>query len=439
MFTKWGFQATDTLPGAYDSQTRGFAVGGRLAIRSKSDVIQPVSLKAPSFKSGCGGLDIFGGSFSWINAEQFVSNLRAIGQNALGYAFSLGLEWVCPTCSAQLNKLQHYMNQINKMSADSCQAAKVAVNTAAGAMGAWQLQDCQDQNGEAGDKVQGWLSCAAGSEDQIRANIRENSWMTMLPEQSGWNPTARPNASQAGQDVTSQAMKNQGLSDEDRLLILSYIGTIAMVPDNNNDLQCQYVAPTLEFKDLIGGGPVKLRSCTSGTLGDSCTAYGETETTIEGYSTKVENLLRQVYTKVLTKTGSERKLTDDEKTFINRVNMPPVYTLIDTLAGLGGSGYSSTAESVMAIYSDLMAVEYAWSTVDMYMQVVEKGMINVSTICVSQDKEFKSNLRDIRTKRKDDMERIFKNLSAQAEATGFIAQIKSQLAQKARSNMVGLF
>jgi len=65
-----------TLPGAYESQTRGFAVGGRLAIRSKSDVIQPVSLKAPNFKAGCGGLDIFGGSFSWINAEQFVSNLR---------------------------------------------------------------------------------------------------------------------------------------------------------------------------------------------------------------------------------------------------------------------------------------------------------------------------------------------------------------------------
>jgi len=126
---------------------------------------------------------------------------------------------------------------------------------------------------KAGDKVQGWLSCAAGAKTRSARNIRENSWTNLLPEESGWNPTAKAKAGQAGQDVTSQAMKNQGLVDEDRQLILSYIGTIAMLPDNNNDLQCQYIPPTLEFKDLISGGPVKLRSCTSGTLGDSCTAF----------------------------------------------------------------------------------------------------------------------------------------------------------------------
>ena len=105
--------ATATAPNVYEGQTRGFAVGGRLNIRASSEMVQPFNLKAPSFKAGCNGLDIFAGSFSWINSEQLTKTMRAIGQNAVGYAFSLGLQAVCPMCDGVLKQLQHYMNQLN--------------------------------------------------------------------------------------------------------------------------------------------------------------------------------------------------------------------------------------------------------------------------------------------------------------------------------------
>ncbi|MEN6621670.1 MAG: conjugal transfer protein TraH [Smithella sp.] len=437
MFQKWGFQASDTSPGAYEAQSRGFAVGGRMSIRAKNDMFQPITLKAPSFKAGCGGIDIFGGAFSWINAEQFTKNMRAIGQNALGYAFSLGLEWVCPTCSSVLKELQHFMNQINKMSVDSCTAAKALVNTSVSKVAGWQLQECQNQNQTNGDGVQGWLSCAAGSEEEIRKKLRDESWVNTL------DASTRPKAIQGGQDSVNQALTGQSISDEDRQLILSYIGTVAMVGGKNDSepSQCRYIPPTLSFKDLIDGGKVKLRICTDGEFGDgkTCNDYGAEEKTIEGYATKTQKYLKQIYTKVTTQTGTGRKLTTDEQTFINRINMPPVYTLIDTVATLGTDGLSSSAENMLALYSDLMAAEYAWATVEMYMQAVEGGSLNVTTICASSDREFKDTMKRVRQERNEGMQKIFSSLAARANAESFIVKLKSQLAKTAQRNMINLF
>ena len=144
--TDGDFRRQRRIPAYIKAQSRGFAVGGRLSIRARNEILQPFSFKGATFKAGCGGIDIFAGSFSWINAEQFTRTLRAIGQNAVGYAFNLGLEVVCPTCAAQLNKLQHFMNQINKMSTDSCTAAKALVNTAVATR--WEtmsLEECKSK------------------------------------------------------------------------------------------------------------------------------------------------------------------------------------------------------------------------------------------------------------------------------------------------------
>jgi hypothetical protein len=48
-----------------------------------------------------------------------------------------------PYLLGELNKLQHFMNQIKKMSTDSCSAAKSLVNSAGEAMGMWQMQNAK--------------------------------------------------------------------------------------------------------------------------------------------------------------------------------------------------------------------------------------------------------------------------------------------------------
>jgi len=72
-----------TRPGVYETQSARYATLGGLSYRAP--ITQPfrlLSLQTPRFSAGCGGLDLYGGGFSVMNADQFVEALRAIGQNA---------------------------------------------------------------------------------------------------------------------------------------------------------------------------------------------------------------------------------------------------------------------------------------------------------------------------------------------------------------------
>ena len=55
-----------------------------------------VNARLPSLRAGCGGIDLFGGAFSFINKQQFVALLQNIGSNAVGYAFKLALQSISP-------------------------------------------------------------------------------------------------------------------------------------------------------------------------------------------------------------------------------------------------------------------------------------------------------------------------------------------------------
>lgn len=81
-----------TLPGVHESQRRGVFTGGRYTVKSRIYEQNLVSFTPPSWKAGCGGVDMFGGSFSFINAEQLVTMMRAVAANAKGYAFQLALD-----------------------------------------------------------------------------------------------------------------------------------------------------------------------------------------------------------------------------------------------------------------------------------------------------------------------------------------------------------
>ena len=93
-----------TQPGIYESTRRGVLAGGGAQIRSRRMNIQLIAFEPPNIKAGCGGIDIFLGSFSYINLDQFISFLRAIAANAAGYAFQMALTRILhepqkkPTC-----------------------------------------------------------------------------------------------------------------------------------------------------------------------------------------------------------------------------------------------------------------------------------------------------------------------------------------------------
>ena len=131
----FGEMSNVSQPGVFESQRRGVLSGGSVYVRNPIVNTELVNLQAPSFKAGCGGIDFFGGSFSFINADQFVQLLRAVASNAKGYAFNIALDIACSDCMAWINNLQAKIQKLNEMFGNSCQLAQGLVTDVANAFG----------------------------------------------------------------------------------------------------------------------------------------------------------------------------------------------------------------------------------------------------------------------------------------------------------------
>jgi len=423
MFERWGFRANATQPGAYEAQTRGFIVGGSISARTPYDYLQPLTLKSPDIKAGCGGIDIFGGAFSFINAQQFTQFLKSIGSNALGYAFSLGLEAICPTCNSVMKWLRDQMNAINKLSTDSCMAAKALVNTAGSAAGLWDLQSCAQAKG-GGDPVTGWLQCASGSENDIRQQLRSNA------DQKTQDAIANKKKGAPRGSTTAQALQWSLISTDQKQQIMSMIGTWATsTAEETSD--CEFHPATLSLEDLVNGGTVTLLRCGSGGLDDSqpCENITTEETTIDGFA----KLVRNKMSAILTKYKNNTPLTDDEKSFVSSIPVPPVaYMLRHSLI------YSETlANDLIDTTSEAAATMLAWHLIDSYIKVYEQGISKVSS-CGLEYADIADQIREIRESRQELFDKYIKVFNAQVQFIQFagaidlkVASIMSEKLQKA--------
>jgi conjugative transfer pilus assembly protein TraH len=81
--------ANTTDPTVTSTARRGVIAGGGAQFRNRIVDTNLVTFTPPSFQGGCGGVDLFGGSFSYVSGDQIVPLLKAIASNAVGYAFQI--------------------------------------------------------------------------------------------------------------------------------------------------------------------------------------------------------------------------------------------------------------------------------------------------------------------------------------------------------------
>lgn len=113
-----------TAPGAYQSQIGGYYSGGSVSMRVPSrDVGVFASYQPPSFRGGCGGIDLDLGGFNLVNKDEIVQQLRAIGQNAKALAFSMAISYISSLLSSKMDYIKGVADKLNSMQMTSCDAA----------------------------------------------------------------------------------------------------------------------------------------------------------------------------------------------------------------------------------------------------------------------------------------------------------------------------
>ncbi|WP_252391526.1 conjugal transfer protein TraH, partial [Escherichia coli] len=69
----------------------------------------------PDINAGCGGIDAYLGSFSFINGEQLQRFVKQIMSNAAGYFFDLALQTTVPEIKTAKDFVQKMASDINSM------------------------------------------------------------------------------------------------------------------------------------------------------------------------------------------------------------------------------------------------------------------------------------------------------------------------------------
>ena len=192
-----------TGPTAFEGQSAGYYSLGNVWTRFPQKTTNIANLQLPRARAGCGGIDIFAGSFSFINASEIVALLKAVANNSIGFAFSLAIDTVCPECSKIMQEFSQKAQLMNNLNISSCEMAQGLVG------GVWPKGDLADKaiceaigNSEGvftdyaaakhgcgtRGKRASTTAAGAGKYDDVNPGVPRNYTWTILKKSAFFNP-----------------------------------------------------------------------------------------------------------------------------------------------------------------------------------------------------------------------------------------------------------
>ncbi|CAM3345815.1 conjugal transfer protein TraH [Paracidovorax anthurii] len=361
MFNNLGAIGNYTAPGAFRGQTYNTYTGGSLMMRSPNKVYQLAAIQFPSAKAGCGGIDVFGGSFSHISAQEFKNLLRNITAALPGIAFQLALEAVSPLLGGLTKWAKGLETWINNARINSCETAKAIVSTAAEAVGYSSQESCSDLAMEMG---------LESDRDAARRRCATDRPGILSSARSSGDANVRNKAPFVG-NLTWKALQHAGayLDDSGRELIMSMVGTVIYYPEESGR-DPEPIAPTLTsisqllYGQAAGSGTnvvQHLLRCNDTTNCDGVslnTAYNHVP-----FTARVETMMRSIADRIATRTPIPNNSA--EVGFVNQTT-EPVYKMLSIGTSIPGSGL---ADSLIGQYRDVIAADYAYVLLERNLRV----------------------------------------------------------------------
>lgn len=261
-----GMYSNTSDAGYFQTQQRGVISGGSLVARVPIKPINVAQFDPPRVSAGCGGINLFGGSFSFINAQELTQLLRTVAQNALGLLFQLGLNAISQPLSSLLTSWSKKLQDMNSALKNSCEAARKLFQidySGATLSSAWESMnevigtstgENKDYFGGIKDRFQkGWQELRGSDKAQTTADKAAQKI------DSSGNVTWR--ALNASGSYKSLVAPTGGSEEEAKYLLMNIIGT-EVFPTTKGQADCEGGAgncepkpttynPNITFNDLI--------------------------------------------------------------------------------------------------------------------------------------------------------------------------------------------
>lgn len=238
------FISNTTNPGSYHDQQAGYYSGGSLSLRHQVRNYQIASLQLPSFSGGCGGIDMFLGSFSMISASQLTAMMKNIMSAGGAYAMDVALEAAVPQLKSVKDRLESMMHKINSMNANSCEIGQDLVGGLFPKMQGSQQRICKDLASQGGGIASDW---AAAQQDCGASGGDENSVL------KGADAAHKPEV--VSGNIVWQALKSDGIATSDPQLaefMMTLTGTV-IVDTKTKPPTFMPIAGEADAKNLLNG------------------------------------------------------------------------------------------------------------------------------------------------------------------------------------------
>lgn len=277
------FQSNVTSPGAYASATRGGFVGGGIAMRTPIKPINLVAFDPPRFSAGCGGIDMYGGSFTFINKNQFTALLRQIMNNAIGLLFQAALQNISPSMSSLLDSFQQKLQQLNSLASNTCAIANQAIDAIApGALSTKAKEATARIGSETGSITDHFAGRSPDSDAQSQADNRATEDKNPSAGNFTWRALHR---TQVGDMIGATGMAADPADptgNKPRAFMMSLLGTAISTGFGTETNPANSTQPSYDkaygklfgLMDLIAADSIEVYSCGGQAVGGDADSWG---------------------------------------------------------------------------------------------------------------------------------------------------------------------
>lgn len=372
-FDNLGFSSNVTGSHSYESQAAGFASIGSIYARSQPQNIQVIHVDAPGFRSGCAGIDLYAGGFSYISGDQIVKFMQSILSSSGGYALNLALETELPEMGHALQFSQKLAADLNNNNLNSCELGEVASAAVWPKNRAAHQRICEDlgkNNGAFSDWAEARQKCSTGGEIEKRMNEAKS------------NPEYKDQVLVDTNVVWDVLKKNRFMQGDNKSLkelYMSISGTIIF--DKKGALQAYpSLANNQNFiKAMLYGGEIPSYQCKN----EDCLVIDAEKTHTIGMNdalvNKVQIILERVYNHIKQGTA-----LDPEDRGLMEMVEAPVFNLISASASQN-IGIQSAYELSQTIATDLLA-QYLSNS----LQTIHAALLSKDIGSHNEEKLFKS-------------------------------------------------